>query len=67
MLGVDVSLVLMSTSLVPWQLMHGGCLLAGELASLLRYLMLDVGLLNAGSRSLPLPKSTSSLEMEASV
>jgi hypothetical protein len=28
---------------------HGGCLLAGELASSLRYLVLDVGLLSVGS------------------
>jgi hypothetical protein len=33
----------------------------GELASSLHCLMLGIGLLNVGSRSLPLPKSVSSL------
>jgi hypothetical protein len=35
---------------------HSGCLLASELASSLRSLMLSVGLLSVGSRSLPLLK-----------
>jgi hypothetical protein len=38
------------------QLGGGDCLLASELISPLRYLMLSVGLLNARLRSLTLPK-----------
>jgi hypothetical protein len=46
---------------------HSGCLLASELASPMRYLVLGVGLLNVGTRLLPLPKIGSSFEGEASV
>jgi hypothetical protein len=44
-----------------------GRLLTGELASPLLYLTIGVGLLGASSRSLPLPKSASSLKGEAGV
>jgi hypothetical protein len=46
---------------------HGSSLLASELALLLHHLTLDVGLLSAGSRSLALSKSMSSLKGEADV
>jgi hypothetical protein len=41
---------------------RGGRLLAGELTSPLRCLVLDVGLLSVGLSSLPLPKSAMLLE-----
>jgi hypothetical protein len=56
--------------LVSWQLARlgrGDHLLVDELASVLRYLTLGVGLLSAGSRSLPLQKSMLSLRGEHGV
>jgi hypothetical protein len=55
---------------VSWQLMWsdcGGCWLDGELVSSLHCLLLDIGLLSTGLRSLPLLKSVPSLKWEASV
>jgi hypothetical protein len=46
---------------------RGDCLLADELASPLRYLMLSVGLLSVGSCSLPLLKGVSSLRRGSDV
>jgi hypothetical protein len=46
---------------------HSDCSLAGELASSLRYLALDVGLLGVGSCPLPLLKGVPSLKREPGV
>jgi hypothetical protein len=48
----------------PKWLGHSDRSLAGELASLLRHLVLDDSLLSAGLRSLPLPKTMSTLKRE---